>query len=228
MINEIRTALSCLPYFSAMFVMAMCVSLGSTHAQTNAPVAATPVATEAATSPADLQRAESYLQTLKTVKARFAQTNPDGSVSKGTFYLSRPGRLRFEYDAPITDFVVADGFLIHFYDGVAKQASNAPIGQTLADFLLRKKITLSGDVKATRVRRGGGLLQITLVQVNDPGAGSLTLGFTEGPEYQLKKWRVVDATGAITEIDLSEFQPNVTLAPSLFVYNSPGGDRLNR
>lgn len=180
-----------------------------------------------ATSEADVRAAQTYLQGLKTAKARFVQTNPDGSIARGTFYLSRPGRLRFEYDTPVKDLVVADGLLIHFYDGIANQTSNAPIGQTLADFLLRRTISLSGDVKATRVRRGADLLQITLVQENDPGAGSLTLGFSEQP-YALRKWRVIDAMGAVTEVELLDMQPNVTLAPSLFVFNNPVGSGLNR
>ncbi len=64
---------------------------------------------------------------LKTVKARFVQTAPDGGQTRGTFYLNRPGKLRFQYDPPLKDFVVADGLFIYFYDGELEQQSNAPI-----------------------------------------------------------------------------------------------------
>lgn len=167
-----------------------------------------------------VKEAGDYLNSLTTAKARFLLTSADGTQQIGTFYLSRPGRLRFEYDPPAKDFIVADGILIYFYDAQLKQQSNAPIGQTLADFLLRKNIKLSGDIKVDRVMRGGGLLQITVRQASDPGAGTLTLGFTENP-MQLKKWRVVDAQNQTVEVELFQFQSGIDLDPALFLYRDP-------
>lgn len=166
--------------------------------------------------------AEAYLNNLKTAKARFLLTAADGTQQIGTFYLNRPGKLRFEYDPPLKDFIVADGMLIYFYDAQMGEQSNAPIGQTMADFLLRKNIRLGGDVNVERVMRGGNLLQITLAQKTDPGAGSLTLGFTENP-LQLKKWRIVDAQGATVEVELFQMQTGIKLDSKLFVYHAPQG-----
>ena len=181
-----------------------------------------------ADSKQDVDQAETYFQQLKTVKSRFIQTNADGSQSRGTFYLNRPGKLRFEYDAPSKDFVVADGFFIYFYDGEMKQQSNAPIGQTLADFLLRKDFKLSGDLKVTRIMRAGGYIQITVIQAKQPKAGELTLAFTDGPKYQLKKWRVIDSVGNITETELFDIQTGLKLDSSLFAYRDPVAKGLNK
>lgn len=167
-----------------------------------------------------IRAAETYLNQLKTAKARYLLTTADGAQQIGTFYLNRPGKLRFEYDPPLQDFIVADGILIYFYDAQLGEQSNAPIGQTMADFLLRKDIKLSGDVTIEKITEGGGLLQITLIQTTDPGAGSLTLGFTENP-VQLKKWRVVDAQGQIVEVELFQLQEGVRLDPDLFVFHDP-------
>lgn len=176
----------------------------------------------------EVLQAEAYFQQLKTVKSRFTQTNADGSQSRGTFYLNRPGKLRFEYDAPSKDFVVADGYFIYFYDGEMKQQSNAPIGQTLADFLLRKDFKLSGDLKVTSIMRANGYIQISVVQAKQPKAGELTLAFTDGPKYQLKKWRVVDSVGNITETELFDMQTGLKLPSSLFAYRDPVAKGLNK
>ncbi len=175
----------------------------------------------------DVGRAEAYFSNLKTAKARFIQTAPDGSQTRGNFYLSRPGKLRFEYDPPIKDFVVADGLFIYFYDAQLKQQSNAPISQTLADFLLRKDLKLSGDLKVAKISRDGGLLQMTIVQAAEPNAGSLTLGFQESPEFRLKKWRVRDAQGNITEIELFNIETGLKLPSNLFVYLDPNKKGYN-
>jgi len=171
-----------------------------------------------------IEKAETYLNSLKTGRSRFVQTTHDGTQLVGTFYIDRPGKLRFEYDEPIEDFVVADGFFIYFYDSELQEQTNAPIGQTLADFFLQDEIKLSGDVTVKSVKRAGGLVQLTLFQTADPGAGTLTLGFTENP-FQLKKWRIIDAQGLMTEIELHYLEKGLDLPSNLFVYIDPNEAR---
>ncbi|MCB1532730.1 MAG: outer membrane lipoprotein carrier protein LolA [Alphaproteobacteria bacterium] len=173
---------------------------------------------------AQAAKIEAYLDTLKTAQARFVQTTHDGTQLVGTFYLERPGKLRFEYDPPIEDFVVADGFFIYFYDAELGEQTNAPIGQTLADFLLRGDIKLSGDVKVQSIKRAGGYLQVTLTQSADPAAGTLMMAFTEEP-LQLKKWRVIDAQGLITEVELFYLKTGITHPAGLFNYVDPNKER---
>ena len=49
---------------------------------------------------ADIERVEAYLNSIHTLQARFLQVAPDGQLSRGTAWLGRPGRLRFQYDPP--------------------------------------------------------------------------------------------------------------------------------
>ena len=166
----------------------------------------------------EVQQAERYLQKLKTAKARFVQTPSNGPQLTGDFYLSRPGRLRFEYDDPLNDYIVADGTFIYFYDGDINEQSNAPIGQTLADFILRPNIRLTNeDLNIERIMHVDNLVQITINQSHDPDAGSITLGFEKEP-FKLKKWRVVDAMGSVTEIELFDIETGMKLPKSLFAF----------
>lgn len=168
------------------------------------------------------KQVEKYMAGVDTVQARFVQTAPDGTQRIGTFYMDRPGKMRFEYDAPVKDLVVADGVQLFYYDGDLKQTSSAPVGQTLADFLLRKNIKLSGDVRVVGVQQGGGLTQVILTQTADPNAGTMTIGFREKP-FELKKWRITDGGGQITEVELFDVQQNIALSGSLFAYKNPAG-----
>lgn len=163
---------------------------------------------------------EQYLNTLHTLKGNFVQTDGMGRAATGRFYLKRPGRLRFEYDPPLADFIVADGTFIYYYDGEMKQQSNAPIGQSLADFFLRKTIALSGDLVASDVRRENGSIELTLAQAKDPAAGSLTLRLAEKP-MELRGWRIVDAQGAVTDISLTGVESGIKLDSDLFRYYDP-------
>jgi outer membrane lipoprotein-sorting protein len=177
----------------------------------------------AAADPGDLpivRSAEAYLNGLVTLKARFLQTANDGSSASGDFLLKRPGRLRFQYDKPVTDFIVADGMMIYYYDGQMKQQSSAPISKSLADFFLRKKLNLSGDIRVSDVKREDGKVFLTLVQAKDPLSGSLTLVLSENP-MELKEWRVVDAQGLTTKVALSGVVTGIKLKDSYFHYYDP-------
>jgi len=186
-----------------------------------------PVAVCAQENPPEIIKAENYLRNLDTLKARFVQVDNSGGQMTGTFYLDRPGRLRFEYDQ-VEDFIVADGMLIYYYDAQLGEQSNAPIGQTLADFLLREDLYLNGtEIAVTDVYRDGGQISINLVQRADPDAGSLRLVFQEEP-YSLKMWRVVDPQGFITKVYLEDIQTGIDLPRDLFAYIDPAHGSVPR
>lgn len=177
----------------------------------------------AQTAALDIQKAEQYLQNLNTVKAEFIQTAYDGKRLSGTFYLDRPGKLRFEYNE-VDDFIVADGFFIYFYDAEMQEQTNAPIGHTLADFLLREDLKLRDDVTVKSISEENGFKTISIVETGDPAAGSVKLFFTENP-YRLRMWQVTDAAGFTTEIMLREMQTDINLPSRLFAYFEPKQDK---
>lgn len=165
-----------------------------------------------------VQQAENWLQNLDSAQARFTQIDYRGRQLNGMFYINRPGKLRFEYDQPITDHIVADGVMIYFYDGAADQFSSAPIGMTLADFILRPDIRMDQTVKVESVRERDGMVHITLSQKDQPGTGELILNFTKAP-FALKSWRIIDAQGLTTDIILSGLTKKAGLDPRLFVFH---------
>jgi outer membrane lipoprotein-sorting protein len=170
-----------------------------------------------------VKRIEAYFNALSTLRADFTQASSDGTVTEGKFYLKRPGRLRFEYSPPVKDYIVADGLLMHYWDDELKNYSNTPIGSTLADFFLRKKIKMSGDVKVTDIQTSqDNVAVVTLVQTDNPDAGNLQLVFNTEP-LQFLKWRVTGTDGGITEVALENVERDVTLDPKLFIFKPPAG-----
>lgn len=172
---------------------------------------------------AKIEQAEQYLRGLDTLQADFIQTAYNGSRLSGTFYLNRPGKLRFEYNE-VDDFIVADGLFIYFYDGELKEQTNAPIGQTLADFLLREDLTLRGDVAVQDIGEKDNLQVITIAEAEDPAGGSVRLYFQKEP-FTLYKWHVIDAAGLTTEIMLRNIRKDIDLPSNLFAYIKPKDDK---
>lgn len=175
---------------------------------------------------ADLRRVEAYLNSLTTVQAEFVQVSNNTNYARGIFYLKRPGRMRLEYDPPVPYLYIADGTWLTFWDKELGQRSDVLLGSSIADFITRSDVRLSGDVMVTGIQRDGGKLGVKIVQTADPSAGSLTLFFQLDPML-LTSWTVVDAQGVVTQVDLTGLQPGVALDNSLFAApaqdNSVGG-----
>ncbi|HEX4891524.1 MAG TPA: outer membrane lipoprotein carrier protein LolA, partial [Alphaproteobacteria bacterium] len=79
---------------------------------------------------ADLDRVNSYLNRLDRLSAGFMQIAPDGDVSRGQFFLNRPGRMRFEYAPPDDMLIVADGTSVAVREGADAMIDRYPLGST--------------------------------------------------------------------------------------------------
>lgn len=162
-----------------------------------------------------IARVENYLNSITTLRASFLQVAPDGAVSEGMLYLARPGRLRIEYDPPATVLMVGNGSRIVYYDRKLGQVSELPLTSPLAQILIRRQIRLGDDLGVVAVVRAGGVLRITLADIDDPGAGQVTLMFNDNP-LGLRQWSVKDAQGLETRITLMERWFGLPIDSALF------------
>jgi outer membrane lipoprotein-sorting protein len=181
-----------------------------------------PVLTDA--QEAVLVQVGDYLNSIRTLKARFLQTAPDGKTERGTAWLERPGHMRFAYDPPSPLLLVAGHGTVIFHDAKLGQTTNIPLDQTPLGLLLRDKISLSGDVTLTDFQRPPGQIQLTLVRTKSPGDGSLTLYLEAGP-LALTGWTVIDAQGQQTTIRLTDISTGGSFDPSLFTFVDPDSDK---
>lgn len=164
-----------------------------------------------------IHEAEKYLTNIHTIVADFMQVAPNGELSNGKFYLSRPGKMRWQYEPPTPILMLANGHDIIYYDYELDQVSHIPMESTLAGFLTRDIIKFSDDVKVTNVSNESGVLRISLIQTEKPDNGKLTLEFTTLP-MQLRNMKVIDATGQETTVSLNNAQFDVPLDKQLFVF----------
>ena len=171
---------------------------------------------------------EQYINSIRSMQARFVQSNPNGSIIQGTLYLRRPGRMRFEYDAPSQLKVVADGNQVTMWDPAHKDFGQWPIGWTAASFLVRDQLRLSGDLTVQALQRGSdGLLNLTVVQTRKPQEGRITVRLAENP-LTLRGWSITDNRGNKVDVTLTDARTGVQLADSLFKYDGPDAGQIMR
>lgn len=177
----------------------------------------------AALSAADqalVDRAAAYLQNLTEAKARFVQTDARGVNTQGTVYLKRPGKARFDYDAPSGLLVVSDGSLVSVADSRLKTFESYPLMATPLSIFLAKRIRLDRDVVVTRVARTTDGFSITARDGKRKAEGQITLTFSDAP-LALAGWTVSDAQGSATRVRLTGLARSPGLANSLFVLKDP-------
>ncbi len=91
---------------------------------------------------AQAARVSAYLSSLQTVIGNFVQVGPDGTKTKGDFYIQKPGKMRFEYDEPSPIAIVADGQTLVVRDRKLATQDVYPLSQTPLRFLLSDRIDL--------------------------------------------------------------------------------------
>jgi outer membrane lipoprotein-sorting protein len=190
-----------------------------------APAAAAPPKPAVLSDPdrADVGRIEGYLNQLHTATATFLQLADNGGVARGKFYLSRPGKMRFEYEPPTPILMVStgNGSLV-YYDSLLKQTSYLPVDSTPLGLLLRDNLKFGTEVTITKFERGPNSLRLTVVQTKEPDQGSLTLVFSDKP-LALRQWTVLDQQHKSVTVTLEEMQTDMKLDPKLFQFSAVGG-----
>lgn len=170
-----------------------------------------------------LARIEDYLNAITTMQANFMQVNHDGSISEGVLVIARPGLMRIDYQPPMQVRIISDGKWITYIDGELGQASQAPLNGTHAELLLRDDLRFGDDVVVTAIKRGAGVVEITLTRTASPGEGMLTLVFADRP-LELRQWAVVDTQGLTTRVTLFDTRFGIAVDPALFEAPAPFPD----
>jgi outer membrane lipoprotein-sorting protein len=169
---------------------------------------------------AALAQVETYLNGLRTLRARFLQVAQTGASAQGSAWIWRPGRMRFDYDPPEPTLLVASGGQVLMYDRELRQPTTVPASSTPLGLLLRDQIRLSGDITVTGTERRGGFLHVSLHRTGAAAEGRLTLSFQESP-MELRQWTVLDAQGRETRVTLYEVDTATRPDPRIFDFNDP-------
>jgi outer membrane lipoprotein-sorting protein len=166
---------------------------------------------------ADLTRVSDYLNTIKSVQGRFTQIAADGRSVQGTFYLRKPGRIRFEYDKPNPILIVADGSSVAVNNSQLKTTDRYPLINSPLRLLLSESINLVSDQRITEVKKETGILSFTARETSGPARGSITLFFSDSAQLELRQWEVVDAQGMRTTIALNDVRQEPNIPAQMFV-----------
>ena len=179
-----------------------------------------PVLTSLSGSDADIaiKKADDFLSTASTMVGDFVQNGADGRQSEGKIYIQKPGRLRFEYAAPASLEVVADGANVFVHDRKLKTSDSYSIGRTPLKFLLQDKIDLKSETQILDVQKitNPDRVMILLDDRSTFGGTSRIRLIFDAKTFELLQWQVRDPQGYETLVTLYNIDLSQKPDPRLF------------
>jgi outer membrane lipoprotein-sorting protein len=181
-----------------------------------APIALAALALPAAAQPISLGALSNYFNSFSTAQTPFTQINPDGSISTGTLFIQRPGRMRFEYDPPEQSLVLAGGGTVAIFDSKSNQGpTQYPLSRTPLNLILAPQVDLTRDSMVVAHRQEDNTTVVVAQDPAHPEYGNIRLSFTANP-IELRQWRVTDDSGRETTVILGGLETGMQFSSLLF------------
>ncbi|QOR38285.1 outer membrane lipoprotein chaperone LolA [Billgrantia diversa] len=180
------------------------------------------------------ERLASMLEPLETVEASFEQLILDGSGERlqqanGRMWLSRPGKFRWEVDAPYQQEVVSDGSEVYLYDPdleqVTVQALDERVTHTPALLLSGSAGELTQSYEVSRQQQGGSETFRLVPKSPDTLFEELQMTFSG---ERLAALQMIDSTGQETVIEFSDVRTNHAIDDRRFAFEIPEGTDVIR
>jgi outer membrane lipoprotein-sorting protein len=163
-----------------------------------------------------VDKVSGYLSRVHVMSGSFSQIGADGRRTSGTFYLQKPGKVRFEYDPPSPIDIIADGSSVVVRDRRLATQDLYPLSQTPLRFLLADKIDLLRDTHVTAVTADELFLSIVVEEKQALVGTTRLMMMFDAKSLELRQWVVTDPQGFDTTIAVSNLDSNRRPDPNLF------------
>jgi outer membrane lipoprotein-sorting protein len=173
-----------------------------------------------------VEKINGYLSNMSTLVGDFVQVGPDGGRTEGTFYIQKPGKVRFEYKPPSRVDVVADGQSVVVRDRKLATQDLYPLSQTPLRYLLADRIDLARDTNLVSVAVDDMFVTLMIEEKQFVGTHRLVLMFG-AKDLQLRQWTVTDPQGYDTTVAVYNLDSSKKPDPDLFKINYDNPDLQN-
>lgn len=175
----------------------------------------------------EIKQAESYLNNLDSLKSQFQQIHSaDGAISRGMFYLSKPGKLRLDYETPKPVKLYINDTSVVVYNERLDQISYSSIDSLWSKLLQGKDVDLvNGDLLVVNALKTETTFTITVADKKalreyGPHAHRVSLQFETAP-YRLARLQWMEHNGQLTTFNFINPAFDIALDDELFTFTNP-------
>ncbi len=163
-----------------------------------------------------VDRVNGYLSGVQALSGKFIQIGPDGTRTQGDFVISKPGRVRFEYDDPSPIELIADGSSVVVRDRRLATQDVYPLSQTPLRFLLADRVDLSKDTHLVAVYADDVFVTVVVEEKSGIVGTSRLMIMFSAKDMQLKQWTVTDPQGYDTTVAVYNLDTSKRPDPAMF------------
>ncbi|MGA7111615.1 MAG: outer membrane lipoprotein carrier protein LolA [Pseudolabrys sp.] len=163
-----------------------------------------------------VDRVNGYLSGVQALSGKFIQVGPDGARTQGDFVISKPGRVRFEYDDPSPIELIADGSSVVVRDRRLATQDVYPLSQTPLRFLLADRVDLSKDTHLVAVYADDVFVTVVAEEKSGIVGTSRLMIMFSAKDMQLKQWTVTDPQGYDTTVAVYNLDTSKRPDPAMF------------
>ena len=165
---------------------------------------------------AQADRVSAYLSGVRQLHGNFVQVGPDGAKSEGEFFLQKPGKIRFDYNAPSPIELIADGSSVVVRDRKLATQDLYPLSQTPLRFLLADRIDLMRDTNLIGVYADDVFVTMVIEESQILGGTHRVMLMFGAQDYQLRQWTVTDPQGLDTTVAVYNLDSRQQPDPNMF------------
>ncbi len=163
-----------------------------------------------------IEKVNNYLSSMRVMSGKFVQVAPDGRRTQGEFYISKPGKVRFEYDDPSPIELIADGQSVVVRDRQLATQDVYPLSQTPLRFLLADHVDLMKDTNLVAVYADDVFVTVVVEEKNSLVGTSRLMIMFSAKDMQLKQWTVTDPQGYDTTVAVYNIDTSKRPDPGMF------------
>ncbi len=212
--TQTRASFRVIGSFARSSMVASMVGMGVLFGAANI---ALPTPALAQAGPAGVNAAQDIankFSSVKTLTGSFVQFGPRGDQTGGTFYIERPGKIRFNYNKPSPIRVISDGQSVVINNRKLDTWDLYPLSKTPLKLLLSNQIDLSTkSVKS--VKQEPDMTTIVLGDKSIFGNSTISMMF-DPKTSDLRQWTITDAQGLDTTVMITDVRTGVRFADDMF------------
>jgi outer membrane lipoprotein-sorting protein len=174
-----------------------------------------------------LDRISLYMSSMQTLVGTFVQIGPDGGRTTGSFYVQKPGKVRFAYNSPSPIDVVADGSFVVVRNRDLDTQDLWRLSQTPLRYLLADRIDLLHDTNVVSVSTDDKFATVVIEENQVMVGTSRLMMMFDVKDLTLKQWTVTDPQGLNTTVAVFNLDTTKKPDPDMFVINYQSNPGIN-
>ena len=157
---------------------------------------------------------------IESMTGQFKQTNHDGNIQYGNFYIKKPHRSLFEYKGQ-EEKILTSKFFLHIVNQKHFIIDSYPIGGNPLKYLLLENLDLQKYFDLTSAETKDQFAINLYQRGGNNNLEKVTLYFNRD-SLELKKWDIFNEFGEKTSLEFTNITKNISIGADKFVvhYNN--------